>query len=257
MTIKLQMFSFKNKSVLVTGGGRGIGAATVELFAKLGANVSFNYHSNKKAADHLLDNIQKYSGKYFAESCDVSDYSQVKTFVGKTIEKFSVIDILVNNAGIWEYGAIEDMSVENWQRTLKINLDSVFYFTKEVVKDMKKNKISGRIIHIASTAGQRGEAFHSHYAASKGAIISFTKSLATELGPAGITVNCVAPGWVNTDMAREAILKEEAKILADIPIKRIPVAQDIAGPIVFLASDWAKAITGEILNVNSGSVLCG
>ena len=122
---------------------------------------------------------------------------------------------------------------------------------------MKKKKISGRIIHIASTAGQRGEAFHSHYAASKGAIISFTKSLATELGPDGITVNCVAPGWVNTDMAREAIMKERDKILADIPIKKIPVAQDIAGPIVFLASDWAKAITGEILNVNSGSVLCG
>ena len=212
---------------------------------------------HKKAADHLLDIIQKYSGKYFAEACDVSDYIQVKAFVEKTIEKFSAIDILVNNAGIWEYGAIENMSIDNWQRTLRINLDSVFYFTKEVVKDMKKNKIAGRIIHIASTAGQRGEAFHSHYAASKGAIISFTKSLATELGPDGITVNCVAPGWVNTDMAREAILEEEDKILADIPLNRIPVAHDIAGPIVFLASDWAKAITGEILNVNSGSVLCG
>jgi len=251
------MLSFKNKSVLVTGGGRGIGAATVELFSKLGANVSFNYHSNENAANHLLENLLKYSGKYFAESCDVSDYNQVKAFVERTIEKFSVIDILVNNAGIWEYGDIENMSVDDWQRTLRINLDSVFYFTKEVVKYMKKKKISGRIINIASTAGQRGEAFHSHYAASKGAIISFTKSLATELGPDGITVNCVAPGWVNTDMAREAIMKERDKILADIPIKKIPVAQDIAGPIVFLASDWAKAITGEILNVNSGSVLCG
>ncbi len=251
------MISFKNKSVLVTGGSRGIGAATVELFAKLGANVSFNYHSNEKAANHLLDNLIKYSGKYFAEPCDVSDYNQVKAFVERTIEKFFVIDILVNNAGIWEYGDIENMSVDDWQRTIRINLDSVFYFTKEVVKDMKKKKISGRIINIASTAGQRGEAFHSHYAASKGAIISFTKSLATELGPDGITVNCVAPGWVNTDMAREAIMEEGDKILADIPIKRIPYAQDIAGPIVFLASDWAKAITGEILNVNSGSVLCG
>ena len=122
---------------------------------------------------------------------------------------------------------------------------------------MIKEKISGRIIHIASTAGQRGEAFHSHYAASKGAVISFTKSLATELGPHGITVNCVAPGWVKTDMTRMALKKEGHQILREFPMNRIPVAEDIAGPIVFLASDWANAITGEILNVNAGSVLCG
>ncbi len=122
---------------------------------------------------------------------------------------------------------------------------------------MKLNKFKGRIINIASPAGQRGEAYHSHYAASKGAIISFTKSLAAELGPDGILVNCVAPGWVDTDMAKEALKKERNKVLRDIPINRIPSPDDIAGPVVFLASDWAKAITGEILNVNSGSVLCG
>jgi 3-oxoacyl-[acyl-carrier protein] reductase len=122
---------------------------------------------------------------------------------------------------------------------------------------MKSKDIAGRIVHIASTAGQRGEAFHSHYAASKGAIISFTKSLASELGPNGIRVNCVAPGWVDTDMSKEAIKANRNAIFGDIPLGKIPTATDIARPIVFLASDWASAITGEILNVNSGSVLCG
>jgi 3-oxoacyl-[acyl-carrier protein] reductase len=251
------MLSFKDKSVLVTGGSRGIGAATVELFAQLGANVGFNYHSQKEAAENLLSKLQEFSGNYFTQACDIADFKQVETFVKRTIDEFSTIDILVNNAGIWEYGAVDTMSVEDWQRTINTNLNSVFYFTKLVVTHMKKEKIPGRIIHIASTAGQRGEAFHSHYAASKGAIISFTKSLATELGTHGITVNCVAPGWVETDMSREAIQQEGDKILSDIPINRIPVAMDIAGPIVFLASELANAITGEILNVNSGSVLCG
>ena len=140
---------------------------------------------------------------------------------------------------------------------MRTNLDSIYYFTKEVVLHMKARKIAGRIIHIASTAGQRGEAFHSHYAATKGAIISFTKSLAAELGPDGILVNCVAPGWVDTDMSREPIRENREEIEKSIPSGKIPVAEDIAGPIVFLASEWAKAINGEILNVNAGSVLCG
>jgi 3-oxoacyl-[acyl-carrier protein] reductase len=251
------MLSFKEKSILVTGGSRGIGAATVTLFAKLGANVAFNYQSNHKAANEQLEKIQEFSGHSIAKVCDIRDYNQVTQFVDQVINEFSTIDILVNNAGIWEYGAVHTMSVEDWKKTIDINLNSVFYFTKSVVNHMKKYKTQGRIIHIASTAGQRGEAFHSHYAASKGAIISFTKSLASELGPEGITVNCVAPGWVDTEMSREAIKADGDKILRDIPIKKIPHAEDIAGPIVSLASNLANAITGEILNVNSGSVLCG
>ena len=251
------MFSFKGKTVIVTGGSRGIGAATVKLFAQLGANVAYNYHSNQKAADDLYRKIKSFSGHYFYDVCDVKNFDQVSEFVTNTISAFSKIDILVNNAGIWEYGAIEKMSVSEWERTISTNLDSVFYFTKLVVSHMKENKIEGRIIHIASTAGQRGESFHSHYAASKGAIISFTKSLAAELGPAGIIVNCVAPGWVKTDMTRDAIRTDGSKILNDFPFKKLPVAEDIAKPIVFLASDWASAINGEILNINAGSVLCG
>lgn len=251
------MNSFKDKSVIVTGGSRGIGAATVELFAELGANVAFAYHSNHEAAERVLNKIQKYAGIYSGESCDIRDYNQVKDFVSHTLNRFSQIDILINNAGIWEYGAVDQLSAEEWKKTIDINLNSVFYFTREVVSHMKTKKVSGRIIHIASTAGQRGEAFHSHYAASKGAIISFTKSLATELGPQGITVNCVAPGWVDTDMSKEAIQTDNGKIIENIPLGQIPGAFDIAKPIVFLASEWANAITGEILNVNSGSVLCG
>jgi len=251
------MVTFKNKTVLVTGGSRGIGAAIVKLFAQLGANVAFTYNSNQVAAKKVLKKIQNFSGHYLAQSCDIKDSVQVKEFVDQVIDKFSNINILVNNAGIWEYGAVDTMSEEDWKRTIDINLNSVFYFTKSVVKHMKEKQIKGRIINIASTAGQRGEAYHSHYAASKGAIISFTKSLASELGTSGILVNCVAPGWVETDMSKEAIRAEGKNILDDIPIKKIPIADDIAGPVVFLASEWANAITGEILNVNSGSVLCG
>jgi 3-oxoacyl-[acyl-carrier protein] reductase len=251
------MLDFKGKTVLVTGGSRGIGASTVKLFAQLNANVAFNYNQNKEAAEQVLHDIKNFPGMFSAEQCDVSDYEQVKDFIDKSLSKFNQIDILVNNAGIWEYGAIDTMTVADWHRTIQINLDSVFYFTQLVVSSMKKNRIRGRIINIASTAGQRGEAYHSHYAASKGAIISFTKSLATELGPLGILVNCVAPGWVDTDMSRQAILEEGEHIKYLIPLDHIPTADELAGPVVFLASEWATAITGEILNVNSGSVLCG
>ena len=251
------MITFKNKSVVVTGGSRGIGAATVELFAELGADVAFNYHSNQTAAENQLKKVQKYPGKFFTQPCNIADFKDVQRFIDQVIEKFSKIDILVNNAGIWEHGAIDTLSVEDWQKTIETNLNSVFFFTKAVVRHMKSKNTHGRIIHIASTAGQRGEAFHSHYAASKGAIISFTKSLASELGSDNILVNCVAPGWVDTDMSRDAIEADDGKILETNPLGKIPKAKEIARPIVFLASEWASAITGEILNVNSGSVLCG
>jgi 3-oxoacyl-[acyl-carrier protein] reductase len=251
------MIDFSGKSVIVTGGSRGIGAAAVRLFAELGANVAFTYYKNRESAERLVNELKKIQGSHFCQKCNIGEFSDIIAFVHKTTKTFGKIDILVNNAGIWEYGAIDSMSEDQWKHTLHINLDSVFYFTKIVVAAMRKDKIEGRIIHIASTAGQRGEAFHSHYAASKGAIISFTKSLAAELGSLGIRVNCVAPGWVDTDMSKEAIKKEGNKILETIPLNYIPSANEIAGPIVFLASEWATAITGEILNVNAGSVLCG
>ncbi len=253
----LTMFDFHDKNVIVTGGSRGIGAATVRLFSKLGANVAFNYNKNYRKADELAKACALHDGEVFFEECDVSDYFEVRHFVSKVIDRYKRIHVLVNNAGVWEYGKIEEMTVDDWRKTMQINLDSVFYFTHLIVKHMKEQKIKGSIIHISSTAGQRGEALHSHYAASKGAIISFTKSLATELGPAGIRVNSVAPGWVNTDMSAESLRSEGKQILAQIPLGYIAQAEDIAGPVVFLASDLAQAITGEILNVNGGNVLCG
>jgi len=251
------MFNFKGKNVLITGGSRGIGAAAVKLFAQAGANVAFNYNKNYRLSENLANVCEDYSGSVFFNECDVSDYQEVRGFVQKVVDKFSEIDILVNNAGIWEGGKIDEMTVDNWRKTMQVNLDSVYYFTHFVVRHMKEKNIRGSIINISSTAGQRGEAFHSHYAATKGALISLTKSLASELGKDGIRVNSVAPGWVNTDMSAEALAKDKNKILKDISVGFIPEAEDIAGPILFLASDFARAINGEILNVNGGNLLCG
>lgn len=251
------MLNFEEKNVIVTGGSRGIGAAVVKLFRRLNANVAFNYNKNYRAAENLNEECSNLPGETFFSECDVSDYQEVHRFVNKVADRFKKIDILVNNAGIWEFAKIEEMPVDAWRKIMQINLDSVYFFTHEVVKHMKENKTRGAIINVSSTAGQRGEANHSHYAASKGGIISFTKSLASELGGSGIRVNAIAPGWVQTDMAAAALEESKKKILSEIPLKFIPVAEDIAGPIVFLASDMARAINGEILNVNGGSVLCG
>jgi len=251
------MFDFKGKNVIVTGGSRGIGAETVKLFAKAGANVAFTYNKNYRKAEQVRNESLKYGTDVFFSDCEVSDYQEVQRFVNKVSERFGRIHILVNNAGIWEYGPIDELKVEDWRKTMQVNLDSMYYFTHFIIRHMKEKKVKGSIINISSTAGQRGEPFHSHYAATKGAIISFTKSLAVELGPLGIRVNSVAPGWVNTDMSAAALAQQGEQILTGIPLQFIPEAADIAGPIVFLASDWARAITGEILNVNAGNVLCG
>ncbi|MEJ2543180.1 MAG: 3-oxoacyl-ACP reductase FabG [Calditrichaceae bacterium] len=251
------MFNFESRNILVTGGSRGIGAAIVKLFSQAGANVAFNYNKNYRAASELAESCSANSGTILFDECDVSDYQETKHFVDKMLKEFGSIDTLVNNAGIWEYGKVDEMKVDEWRRTIQINLDSVYYFSSYIVKQMRDKNIKGHIVNISSTAGQRGEAFYSHYAATKGAIISFTKSLATELGPDGIHVNCVAPGWVITDMSEATLQKDRNKILSQIPLGFIADPEDIAGPVAFLVSDFARAITGEILNVNCGNVLCG
>lgn len=251
------MLKFENKVVLITGGSRGIGAACVEMFAKNRANVAFTYKSNKDAADKLCKRVSSY-GNAWSYQVDMESESDINEKVEKITNDFGKIDILVNNAGIWKYGASDTMTLKEWEETIRVNLTGTFLITKAVIPSMKKNMF-GRIIHISSTAGQRGEAFHSHYAASKGAIISFTKSLAAELGEFNITTNCVAPGWVITDMSADVFSDEEYKksVEKGIPVGRIATAEDIAGPVLFLASDLARHINGEILNVNGGSVLCG
>ena len=251
------MINLSSKSVLITGGSRGIGAACVKLFAETGATVHFTFKTNIEAANKLVLQIGKKKKIYFYKM-DFSNEVNLEQRITEFVSKIKKVDILVNNAGIWEYGEADKMSLRDWNRTMQANLTSMFLVTKHVIPLMKKNKF-GRIINISSTAGQRGEAFHSHYAASKGAMIAYTKSLAAEIGKFNITVNSVAPGWVDTEMCKEVFSdkKYKEKVRLEIPVQRIASAEDIAGPVVFLASDLARHINGEILNVNGGSVLCG
>lgn len=249
------MINLKNNTSLVTGGSRGIGRACVQFLSIAGADVAFTYNTNEKLANKLCD---EYTGENIVRSFKVNTNNEdyICNVINTVENDFGKIDILVNNAGIWEKSDIENLSLDKWNNTININLTGTFLFTKYVVPIMKKNNF-GRIINISSTAGQRGEAFYSHYAASKGGIIAFTKSLAVELGKYNITVNSVAPGWVKTDMTRDVFENkhEEVKIIKEIPLRKIAVPEDVAGAVIFLASDLASHITGSIINVNGGSVL--
>jgi len=251
------MINLKSKTVLITGGSRGIGAACVAFFSEAGADVAFTYQANSDAAKIVADKYSKFS-RIKTYKVDLKKSESIKSSIKKILADFGRIDILVNNAGIWKYGPVEKMTLTQWEETIKINLTGTFLFTKAVIPSMKKNKF-GRIINITSTAGQRGEANYSHYAASKGGVISFTKSMASELGKYNITTNSVAPGWVDTDMTSGELSnkKYRKEVTEDIPVQRIATAEDIAGPVLFLASELARHINGEILNVNGGSILCG
>ena len=250
------MIDLSGKVMLVTGAGRGIGNATARLAAQVGATVAINYFKSKAAAEHLAHEISQAGGLAGCYQADTGQFDQVETMVQAILKDFGSIDILVNNAGIWTYGAIDTMPEAVWDETMTANLKSVYNCCRAVVPHMKARR-QGHIINISSTAGQRGEAFHSHYAATKGAIISFTKSLAPELAPFNILVNCVAPGWVATDMSNQALAEEGENITRLIPLGRAATPEEIAGPIIFLASSHASYITGEVLNVNGGNVLAG
>ncbi len=256
------MINLENKVAIITGGSRGIGRACVKFFAEAGCNVVFTYNKSKNSADKLIEELAYTNRKIKAYQCslDVETEAEKRIVeVVKTVaDDFGRIDILVNNAGIWEYGEADKMTLENWNRTMTVNVTGTMLFTREVIPYMKLQG-GGKIIIITSTAGQRGEAFHSHYAASKGALISYVKSLSTELAPHKILVNSVAPGWVDTEMCDPVFNDPEYKeqVRQSIPLKKIATPEDIAGPVLFLASELANHITGEILNVNGGSVLCG
>lgn len=251
------MISLKDKVAVITGASRGIGKAAALLLAKVGCDVLVNYNSNKTAALEVISEAEKFGVKAKTFQADVASKNQIERMIDFTLDEFGKIDILVNNAGIWKYAAIEKMTEEQLRETMQLNLNGIFYTITAVVPHMIERK-SGNIINISSTAGQRGEPFHSHYAASKGALISLTKSLAAELVPHNIRVNCVAPGWVDTDMSHASLIGEDReKILRTIPMGRAGTAEELAGSILFLASDLSTYITGEIINVNGGSVLCG
>lgn len=248
----------KDRVALITGGSRGIGKAVVALLASLGTHVVVNYVKDEAAASAAVEMAREYGVKATAIQADVSQLDEAERLLQQTIEHFGRIDFLICNAGIWEGGPVESISEELWDKTLDINLKGTWSVCRAAVPLMKKQQY-GRIVIVSSTAGQRGEANVSNYAASKGGQISFTKSLAPELASFGINVNCVAPGWVETEMTKDALADEATleSINKTIPIGRVATAEEIAGPIVFLCSDWATNITGEVLNVNGGSVLCG
>lgn len=254
------MISLAGKAALITGGSRGIGAAAVKLFAQAGADVIFNYNKAKDAAQQVEQEAGRHGTRVEAFKADVGRHADNKKLVEQTVARLGRVDIVVANAGVWnaEDLPIEKMTEKQWDEMMRVNLKSVYSILHFAVPHMIKQK-SGRIIPISSTAGQRGESLHTHYGASKGGIISLTKGLAAELAPHNILVNSVAPGWVATDMSNDVLASKAGQKMAAtvIPLRRAATADEIAGPILFLASDLANFMTGEIINVNGGSVLCG
>jgi 3-oxoacyl-[acyl-carrier protein] reductase len=251
------MIDLNGKSALVTGGARGIGRACCLMLARAGASVAIDYRVESPSANLLVEEIEALGGEAFALCADVSQRADCEMLVDETLSRFGALDILVNNAGIWKGSPVEEMSDGEWNEMIAVNLTGTFNCTRAAVPPMKEVR-SGRIINISSTAGQRGEAFCSHYAATKGAVISFTKSLAVELAPFGILVNCVAPGWVVTDMTRDDLLGvRRESILSTIPLARAGTPEEIAGAVTYLASELSTFVTGEVLNVNGGAVLVG
>lgn len=254
----LDDLQLRGRVAVVTGGSRGIGRAIVELLSELGAHVVVNYVRDQEAAEAAVNAARGRGVEAISVRADVANPLEAQQLIAAAVEHFKRVNILVCNAGIWEGAPLAEMSEELWDRTMDINLKGTWSVCRAVVSQMKKQR-SGKIVILTSTAGQRGEANYSNYAASKGAQIAFTKSLAEELGEWGINVNAVAPGWVDTEMTREALGDAERResIAGTIPLRKIAVPEDIAAPVVFLCSDWSRHITGEILNVNGGSVLCG
>ncbi len=260
------VLSLAGKVALITGGSRGIGAATVRLFIQAGAKVVFNYRSARKEAEQLA---LECGG---AEHCiavhrELSAPAHGRALVDDAVRAFGRLDCLVANHGIWPShdAPIESMTDAQWHQTMHINLDSVFGIVQAAVAQIKKQgrpaqgAAAGHIVLISSTAGQRGEAMHADYAASKGAIISFTKSLSSELIREGIYVNCVAPGWVDTDMSAATLRdpKKRDQVFSVIPAGRAATTREIAGPVLFLCTPFAGFISGEVFNVNGGAVLVG
>ena len=250
--------SLDGKVALVTGGSRGIGAATVRLFVSAGARVVFNYKSAKSEAQQLVQECG--ADVSHAVQADLTGTANAAALVDAAVERFGSLDALVVNHGIWQNDApIDQMADDQWRTTLAVNLDSAFAVVKHSVAQMKRQARGGHIVMISSTAGQRGEDNHCDYAATKGAIISMVKGLSTELAPYGIYVNCVAPGWVDTPMTAGALNdpKYRAEIFAKIPLGRVATPEEIAAPILFLCTPYAGFITGEVFNVNGGAVLVG
>jgi 3-oxoacyl-[acyl-carrier protein] reductase len=254
------VLSLEGRVAVVTGGSRGIGAAIVRLFAQAGARVVFNYLRAAAEAEKLVSDCGGRQ-QCVAVQAELSSGEAAKPLIEAALKSFGRVDVLVGNHGVWppHDAPIDQMSDQQWRSTQAINVDSLFGLVKHGVAQMKKQGSGGHIVLISSTAGQRGEAFHCDYAASKGAIISMVKGLSTELASHRIYVNCVAPGWVETDMAAPALHDPEIgkRVFATIPLGRAGKPEEIAATVLFLCTPHAGFITGEIVNVNGGAVLVG
>jgi 3-oxoacyl-[acyl-carrier protein] reductase len=246
------------KRVLVTGASKGIGAATATLFARLGAHVAVHTRLDVAAAGEVVARAREAGATAEAFTADLSLWGEGERLLAEVEARLGPLDVVVCNHGIWKEAAIDAMTAEAYEETLGANLRGYVSVAGAAARRMKPRG-AGRLVFVSSTAGQRGEAMHAHYAATKGAIISLTKSLAAELAPWGILVNCVAPGWVGTSMTEATVgdATERAKVLATIPLGRVARPEEIAWPIAFLASEGATFVTGEIFNVNGGAVLIG
>jgi 3-oxoacyl-[acyl-carrier protein] reductase len=251
--------SLEKQVALITGGSRGIGAATVKVFAQAGARVVFSFLRAKRQAHELVAACGS-SGSMVAMHADVTKTADTKRLVQTAIRRFGRLDILVANAGIWNYepAPLDKMTEREWDEMMSVNLKGVYSVIHHALPHMIRQR-SGRIIVVSSTAGQRGEAFHTHYGAAKGGVISLVKGLSTEVAPHHILVNCVAPGWIETDMARPVLnnrrLRRQA--ISVIPLRRFGRPEEVALPILFLASSFSTYMTGEVMNINGGNVLCG
>jgi 3-oxoacyl-[acyl-carrier protein] reductase len=256
--------SLAGRVALVTGGSRGIGAATVRMFRRAGARVVFSYRTAKEQAAAL---VEECGGEDVCRAVrqELATAEDGQALIAAAVVAFGRVDCLIVNHGIWPShdAPIGSMTVEQWRVTMGINLDSAFGLVQAAVAQMQQQSVNGgvrgHIVLVSSTAGQRGEAFHADYAASKGALISLTKSLSSELAGQGIYCNCVAPGWVATEMSAAALEHPETskKVMATIPLGRAAAVEEIAGPILFLCTPLAGFVSGEIFNVNGGAVLVG
>jgi 3-oxoacyl-[acyl-carrier protein] reductase len=251
--------TLENQVAVVTGGSRGIGAATVRLFAEVGAKVVFSYLRSARQAREVVETCGGRS-QAVAVRANIAKMADAKRLIATALRRFGRLDILVASAGIWNYQPlpIEKMTEKEWDAMMAVNLKGVYSVIHHATPPMIRQQ-GGRIIVVSSTAGQRGEAFHTHYGASKGGVISLVKGLSTELAPHHILVNCVAPGWIDTDMATPVVKnrREYRQAISVIPLRRFGRPEEVAMPILFLASSLSTYMTGEVVNVNGGNVLCG
>lgn len=245
---------YKNQTVIVTGGSRGIGKAVALAFGSKGANVVVNYTSSEGKALETVEEIKSLGGEAIAVKCNVSVAEDVDGLLKATKEAFGTIDYLVNNAGVTRDGLLIRMKEDDWDAVIDTNLKGVYLCTKIIGKAMLKQK-SGRIVNMASVVGVMGNAGQANYAASKAGVIGFTKSIAKEFAPRGLTVNAIAPGFIKSDMTEvldEAVKDAYAKA---IPLQKMGEAEDVANAVMFLCSDMAKYITGQVINVDGGMVM--